>query len=134
MVKTRQHGEHNSVIVMSTSKQPDKQRKALYQAKLHIRQKLLRATLSDELRESYGRRSAGVRKGDKVKIMRGDFNGHEGTVEKVSLKRGRVHISGVVKKKASGMERFYPVHPSNLMIIKFDLKDERRRETLERQE
>ncbi len=134
MVKTRQHGKYNSVIFMSTSKQPGKQRKALYTAKLHKKQKLLRATLSDELREAYKSRAAGLRKGDKVKVMRGDFRGHEGAVEKVSLRKGRVHVSGVVKKKASGMERFYPLHPSNLMIIKFDLKDERRRKTLERQE
>jgi len=132
MVKTRQHGEYNSVIFMSMSKQPGKQRKALYKARLHKKQKLLRATLSDELREEYKRRSAGVRKGDKVKIMRGDFKDHEGIVEKVSLKRGRVYVAGATKKKASGMERFYPVHPSNLMIIKFDLKDERRRKILER--
>jgi len=66
--------------------------------------------------------------------MMGDFKDHEGAVEKVSLRKGRVHVAGVTKKKASGMERFYPVHPSNLMIIKFDLKDERRRKILERQE
>ena len=116
------------------SKKPGKQRKALYKAKLHRKQKLLRATLSDELREDYGTRSAGVRKGDKVTIMRGDFKDHEGTVERVSLKNVRVYVSGATKKKASGTERFYPVHPSNIMITKFDLKDERRRKILERQE
>ncbi len=114
------------------SKQPGKQRKALYKAKLHERQKLLRATLSDELREEYKNRSAGVRKKDKVRIMRVDFKGHEGAVEKVDLRTGCVHVSGVTKKKASGTERFYPVHSSNLMIVKFDLKDERRRKILER--
>jgi large subunit ribosomal protein L24 len=132
MVKTCQHGEYNSVIIMGTSKQPRKQRKALYKARLHKKQKLLRANLSDELREEYGKRSAGVRKGDKVKIMRGEFKDHEGAVEKVSLKNSCVHVSGATKKKASGMERFYPIHPSNLMIIKLDLKDERRRKILER--
>jgi large subunit ribosomal protein L24 len=117
---------------MSTSKQPGKQRKALYGAKPHKKQKLLRATLSDELREEYGKRSAGLRKGDKVTITRGDFKDHEGTVDRVSLKNMRVYVTGATKKKASGMERFYPVHPSNIMITKFDLKDERRRKILER--
>ena len=132
MVKTCQHGKYNSVIIMSTSKKPGKQRKALYKAKLHKRQKLLRATLSEELREEYKKRSAGLRKGDKVTITRGDFKDHEGTVEKVSLKDLRVHVSGATSKKASGTERFYPVHPSNIMITKFDLKDEKRRKILER--
>ena len=132
MVKTCQHGKHYSVIIMTTSKKPGKQRKALYQAKLNKKQKLLRANLSDELREDYGRRSAGLRKGDKVTITRGDFKGHDGTVEKVNLKKVRVHVSGATSKKASGMDNFYPVHPSNIMITKFELKDEKRRKILER--
>ncbi|MEE8401681.1 MAG: 50S ribosomal protein L24 [Candidatus Hydrothermarchaeaceae archaeon] len=117
---------------MEKSKQPRKQRKALFKAKLHQKQKLLRSTLSDDLRESYHKRSCGIRKKDKVRVMRGDFKGHEGAVEKVLLKKGTVHVSGATKKKASGTERFYPIHTSNLMIIKLDLKDERRREILER--
>ena len=120
------------MIIMSSSKKPGKQRKALYQAKPHKRQKLMRAALSEELREDYGKRTAGLRKGDKVIIKRGDFKGHEGTVEKVSLKDIRVHVTGATSKKASGTERFYPIHPSNIMITKFELKDERRRKTLER--
>jgi large subunit ribosomal protein L24 len=132
MVKTCQHGEHYSVIVMEKSKKPGKQRKSLYKAKLHRKQKLLRATLSDELKEEYKKRSAGIRKGDKVTIMRGDFKDHEGAVEKVSLKNMRVHVSGATEKKASGTERFHPIHPSNIMITKFDLKDEKRRKILER--
>ncbi len=132
MVKTRKYGEYHSVIIMTTSKKPGKQRKALYQAKLNERQKLLRANLSDDLREDYGRRTAGLRKGDKVTIIRGDFKGHDGTVEKVSLKKVRVHVSGATSKKASGTDNFYPIHPSNIMITKFELKDEKRRKILER--
>ncbi len=132
MVETCQYGKYNSVIIMDKSKQPRKQRKALYKAKLNKKQKLLRANLSEELREDYGKRSAGLRKGDKVTITRGDFKDHEGTVDKVNLKDMRVYVSGATSKNASGTDRFYPIHPSNVMITKFDLTDERRRKTLER--
>jgi large subunit ribosomal protein L24 len=92
----------------------------------------LSARLSDELREEYGKKSIPVRKGDTVKIMRGDFVGHEGKVEKVNLKKGRIYVEGVTVRKADGTERFYPIHPSNVKIIKLEMKDEERRKALER--
>jgi large subunit ribosomal protein L24 len=115
-----------------TSKKPSKQRKAQFAAPLHRRHKFLSARLSDELREEYGKKSIPVRKGDTVKIMRGDFVGHEGKVEKVSLKKGRIYVEGVTVRKADGTERFYPIHPSNVMITKLEMKDEERRKALER--
>ncbi|HSQ01903.1 MAG TPA: 50S ribosomal protein L24, partial [Methanobacterium sp.] len=54
------------------STQPRKQRKFIYKAPLHIRHKLMSVTLSEELREQYGRRSLPVKTGDTVKVMRGD--------------------------------------------------------------
>jgi len=39
------------------SKQPKKQRKFLYNAPLHLRQKIMSATLSNELRQKYGFRT-----------------------------------------------------------------------------
>ena len=74
------------------STQPRKQRKFIYKAPLHIRHKLMSVTLSEELREQYGRRSLPVKTGDTVKVMRGDFKDHEGKVEKVDLKNYRVMI------------------------------------------
>jgi len=40
------------------------------------------SNLSDDLRKQYKKRSAGVIKGDTVKIMRGEYKGVEGKVEK----------------------------------------------------
>jgi large subunit ribosomal protein L24 len=114
------------------SKQPRKQRKILFTAPLHKRHKFISAMLSDDLKEEYGRNSLGVRKGDVVRIMRGNFRGHEGRVEKVLLKKGRIHVEKVTLKKADGTERFYPIHPSNVKIVKLNLKDEERRKILER--
>ncbi len=117
---------------LSLSKQPRKQRKALYQAPLHVRQKLMSAPLSPELRERFGVRNLPVRTGDKVLIMRGDFKGQEGKVVKVDLKNLRIYVEGITIKRADGTPVFRPIHPSNVMIIELNLKDPWRRKILER--
>ncbi len=117
---------------LSISRQPKKQRKALYNAPLHVRQKLVSAPLSPELREKFGVRNLPVKTGDKVLIMRGDFKGHEGKVVKVDLRELRIYVEGVTIKKADGTPVFRPIHPSNVMIVEVDLKDPWRRKILER--
>ena len=114
------------------SKQPRKQRKFLYNAPLHIRHKIMSATLSKELREEYNRRSLPVRKGDKVEIMRGDFKGHQGKIERVDLKNYKVYVEGATIQKVDGTTTYFPIHPSNLQIIELNLEDEKRLKVLER--
>lgn len=114
------------------SKQPRKQRKYIYTAPLHARHKLMSVALSKDLREEYGRRSLPVRTGDTVQILRGDFKDHEGKVEKVDLKNYRVQVEGATTQKPDGNPVFFPIHPSNLMIVEMDLKDELRNKVLER--
>ena len=106
--------------------QPRKQRKALYTAPLHIRRKIMSANVSKDLRADIGKRSLPIRVGDKVQVVRGDFKGHEGKVESVDAKRYKVTVEGVTLSKPDGNAVLLPIHPSNLMIIEADLKDERR--------
>ncbi|NPA86836.1 MAG: 50S ribosomal protein L24 [Candidatus Diapherotrites archaeon] len=106
--------------------QPRKQRRFLFKAPLHIRQKLVSAPLSKELRKELGFRSLPVRKGDTVRIMRGKFRGHEGKVIGVSLKRMRIFVEGATLKRSDGREVPYPIHPSKVLIIDVDRSDERR--------
>ena len=106
--------------------QPRKQRKALYTAPLHIRRKLMSANLSKDLRADIGKRSLPIKVGDKVQVVRGDFKGHEGKVESIDAKRYKVTVEGVTLSKPDGNAVLLPIHPSNLMIIEADLKDERR--------
>jgi len=73
-----------------------------------------------------------VRTGDVVKILRGDWAGHEGKVVKVNYDDLRIHVDGVTVKKADGTPVFYPIHPSNVMIIKLDLSDKMRKRIIER--
>jgi len=109
---------------------PRKQRKMLYNAPKHRRQKMMKAHLSDELYGKYGVRSLTLRKGDIVKVMRGKFKGHEGKVVKVNLKNMRVAVEGVTVRKVDNTAVQYWIHPSNLMLIKLDLSDPKRKEKI----
>jgi large subunit ribosomal protein L24 len=108
------------------SSQPRKQRKSRYQAPLHIRHKLMSAMLSPELREKHGIKSIPLRVGDTVKVLRGDHKGKEGKVAKVDLKKMVITVDGVSVTKADGTEVPRPVQPSNVMITKLEIKDEKR--------
>ena len=108
------------------SKQPRKQRKALYNAPAHTRGKHLSATLSKDLRADLGKRSLPLRTGDKVRVLRGDFKGHEGEVLTVDYGSYKVTVDEVTLSKPDGTATFLPVDPSNLVIIDADLKDDKR--------
>lgn len=116
------------------SKQPRKQRKALYNAPLHTRRNIMSVTLSKDLKEDFGKRSLGVKVGDTVQIMRGEFKGHEGKVESIDARNYKITVEGATLSKPDGNSVFFPIHPSNLMIVDADLKDERRSRIIERKE
>jgi len=90
------------------------------------------AMLSPELREKYGIKRLPVRKNDVVRILRGNWAGHEGKVVEVDLRRMRIFVEGVTIKRADGTPRYYPIHPSKVMIVKLDLSDPKRKEIIER--
>lgn len=114
------------------SSKPRKQRKWLTDAPLHKKQKMLASTLSKELRTKYKRRSLPIRKGDKVKIMRGEFKGITGEVMDVSLKYYKIYVDSVKAKKANGTDVPRPISPSNVMLTELLLEDKERRDLLER--
>jgi large subunit ribosomal protein L24 len=108
-----------------SSTQPRKQRKFRFNAPLHIKGKFLRARLSKELSKKHATRNVRVRKGDKVRLMRGQFKGTTGTVDAVDLARERIYVSGVALVKKDGGKVPYPIHPSNVQII--ELAEDKRR-------
>ena len=114
------------------SKQPRKQRKYRYNAPKHIRQKFMHANLSKELRKKYNIRSLLLRKGDKVKVMRGKFKGKISKVSKVDLKKLVVYLEDVKRKKVDGREVQIPIQPSNLQIVSAEFDDKKRVKILER--
>lgn len=115
-----------------TSRQGRKQRLALSKAKLHVKQNLMHSPLSTTLRKKYGTRAIQIRKGDTVRVMRGQFRKHEGKVERVDLKQGKVYVAGVEIKKQDASMTPYPVNPSNLRIELIDSSDVKRKAILAR--
>lgn len=121
----------NFSIKWKGSKKPSKQRRYRLSAPLHIKQKLAHSHLSKDLRKKYGKRSAALRKGDKVKVMKGKFKKHEGKVESVGLRKTRAFVAGVETTRRDGTKKLLPLHPSNLMITELNLDDKLRQESLE---
>jgi large subunit ribosomal protein L24 len=119
-------------MIRTTSQQARKQRRWQANAPLHLRHKMVSAALADDLKEKYKRNSMPVKKGDKVKIMRGEMTGHSGEVMKVDLKNYKLYIQGVTAKKSDGTDVEKPVHPSNVMITEFNEEDKERREAIQR--
>jgi len=119
-------------VSWKSSKKTRKQRKYRSSAPLHLKGKFLNATLSKDLRKKYGKRSIRVRKGDKVKIMRGQFKKKEGIVERVDTKKEKVYITKMEIEKKDGSKVLKPIVPSNLMILELNLDDKKRRAKLER--
>jgi large subunit ribosomal protein L24 len=109
-----------------------KQRKYRYNAPLHIKQKFLRAHLSSDLRNKLSKRSAGLRKGDTIKVMRGQFRNKTGKVEQVSLKKTQIYVNGIEITKKDGTKVRFPLNPSNLLITELNMDDKVRQKTLER--
>ncbi|KYC44912.1 MAG: 50S ribosomal protein L24P [Candidatus Methanofastidiosum methylothiophilum] len=114
------------------SEKPSKQRKRHFNAPLHKKHNLMSSHLAVSLRSKVNARALPLRKGDKVRVMRGDFKDHEGEITKVDLKAIRVYVDGAVVEKADGTRIEYPIHPSNLEIIDIDRKDEMRDKAIER--
>ena len=87
--------------------------------------------LSPELRKKYGLRNIQIRKGDKVKVLRGQFKKQEGKVDRVLIKKERVSVNGVEYIKKDGTKILALLVPSNLLLIELDLSDKKRKQKIE---
>ncbi|MDD5053993.1 MAG: 50S ribosomal protein L24 [Candidatus Nanoarchaeia archaeon] len=105
---------------------PKKQRKYLKNAPLHTKRKIMSVNLSKSLRKDAKKRSIPVRKGDKVKILRGTFKGKTAKVEKVLRKDYKLLLEGITIEKKDGTKINYPTHYSNVQIVELDLNDKKR--------
>jgi len=112
------------------SVQPRKQRKYRFKAPLHIKQKLMHVHLSPELREKYSLRNFQLRKGDKIKVLSGQFKKKEGKVERIDLKKEKAYVTGIERIKKEGTKYLVALHPSKLMILELNLEDKRRKEKI----
>ncbi|MDY6777184.1 MAG: 50S ribosomal protein L24 [Candidatus Nanohaloarchaea archaeon] len=108
------------------SEQPAKQRKYRANAPYHIRKKFLSAHLSESLQERVGTSSLPVREGDKAEIMRGDWAGLSGRVDRIDYDNYKVYLDGIEQERVDTTEAKAALDPSNLKLTKLELDDERR--------
>jgi large subunit ribosomal protein L24 len=104
----------------------------IYNAPAHRRSAHVGAHLSPELRAQYGTRSVRVIKGDSVKVVKGEYKGIEGKINKVHTKDGKLAIEGIQREKVRGGNVPVLIHASNVMIVGLKLDDKWRQSILER--
>lgn len=78
------------------------------------------------LRGQYAKRSLRPIKGDTIKVLRGEYSGIEGKIEKVNTKSGTLSIEGVQREKIRGGNVKVPIHASNVQIVSLKLDDKLR--------
>lgn len=92
------------------------------------------SNLSSNLKKEYNRKSLRIVKGDSVKIMRGEYKGVEGKVEKLNTVKGRLSIEGVQREKIKGGQVKVQIHASNVRIMSLHLDDKYRKSKIGNQE
>jgi len=100
------------------SKQPRKQRKALFNYKNHQKSKLLTVRVADFVREEYGIKTLPLRVGDGVRITRGEFKDFEGEIIEITKKQ-RAKIKEATFDKSDGTQFHPAIHISKMVITKF---------------
>lgn len=97
----------------------------------HLRDRMVSSTLSDNLREQYHARSCRVIKGDSVKVMRGEYSGIEGKVERVNTRKRSLSIEGIQREKVKGGNVKVQIHSSNVIITSLNLNDKYRQKKIQ---
>lgn len=97
----------------------------------HLRDARICSPLIEDLRKEHHRRNTRVIKGDTVKVMRGEYTGIEGKVEKVNTERGTLAIEGVQREKIRGGNVKVQIHASNVTILSLNLQDKYRQTKLQ---
>jgi large subunit ribosomal protein L24 len=108
------------------SKKPSKSRKAFYTMPKHKAVKAIASHLDEKLAKELGKRSISVRKGDTVKIVRGENKGKEGKIVSVNTADGRIFIEKIVVRRSNGKEKPLPLQPSNVIVIDLERTDRKR--------
>lgn len=112
------------------STQPRKERKTLHNLPAHQNRALIAAHLDEPLLFKYKTRSTTLRKGDTVRVMRGEYAGTTGKIVEIDTRTRKVTVDGVTVTKADASQKPRPLDPSNLLITKLNLDDPKRREKL----
>jgi len=93
--------------------------------------KNISAPLSKELREKYGTRTVRVRKGDTIRVVRGDYKNVEGKVDRVDPGNGFIYVENVTGEKVDGSKYLVPLKSSKIIVQNLNLEDKLRRNIIE---
>ncbi len=106
-----------------------KSRKNYYEKPLHKRKNDVKAHISKKVKEEkkISKRSIVVKKGDKVKIVRGKHKGKEGKIIRVSYKERKIYVEGIAHQTARGVEKAIAIEPSNVIITSLKMDDSRKK-------
>lgn len=103
----------------------------IYRATYTTRSKQIGSPLSKELRKKYGKRSIRITLGDTVKIIRGEYQGIDGKISKISIDSGCVAVEGIKKEKSKGDKFDILIPTSKVLITGLNLDDHWRKSKLE---
>jgi ribosomal protein uL24 len=109
---------------------PRRQRRAVFNATSSERRRRMTVPLSRELRSRFHRRSVPIRKGDTVRVMKGSYVGREERVARVSRRDYTVTLDNVTLKSGEEKLKPLPIRTNHLLLVRLNLADEWRRETL----
>jgi large subunit ribosomal protein L24 len=112
----------------NSSVQPRKQRKFRHNAPLNVKRKFLTVNLAKDLREKHNARNIKIRKGDKVKVLRGNYRTKTGTVDRIDITNLKIYVTGIEISKKDGSKAKVPLNPTNLQITELKLDDKKRKE------
>jgi large subunit ribosomal protein L24 len=110
---------------------PRRQRRAVYEADTFERRRRMTVPLSRELRRRFHLRSVPLRKGDTVRVMRGSYVGREERVAKLNRRDYTVTLDNVTLKSGEEKLKPLPVRTNHLLIVRLNLADSWRRESLQ---
>lgn len=114
----------------SKTKSRRKQRKRFYNQPHHKRNKLFTAKLHDDLQEDHDIKRLPIRKEDTVLVVRGEFRDMEGKVSRIDRQKAQLFIDGASIEKSSGTTFDIPIHPSNVVLTKIEVKKDKWRKKI----
>lgn len=89
------------------------------------------AALSSSLRDKYTRNAIRLRVGDSVRLLRGEYSGIEGKIQKVFASDGLITVEGINREKIAGGTTPVKIPASNVVVTSLNLDDKWRREKIE---
>jgi large subunit ribosomal protein L24 len=119
-------------LAWKSSSKSVKQRKYRMNSPLHLKRDFLSVSLLPALRTRYGMRNIEIRKGDTVKVSKGEFRGVMGKVSRTNSKQGLVFVEGVERIRKDGTKSLFPLQPANIILTELIVEDKKRIASLSR--